>query len=80
MHSMEDDMGALKRNRKSKSSSRSSSRGSAIGSIISAGSSLIGGSRGGGRRSRGKGPQYWANKVLVAKLKKKLYKIKYGGK
>jgi hypothetical protein len=30
-------------------------------------------------KGRKRGPQYWANKVLVAKLKKKYYKIKYAG-
>lgn len=73
-------MGAIKR---SKSKSRSSrGGGSSLGSVISGASSLLSGKRGGGggRRNRGKGPQYWANKVLVAKLKKKLYKIKYGGR
>lgn len=70
-------MGAIKR---SKRKASRSGRGSAIGAIISGGSQLLGSRGGGGRRNRGKGPQYWANKVLVAKLKKKLYKIKYGGR
>lgn len=32
---------------------------------------------GGGRRHRG--PSYWANKVLVEKLKKRYNRLKYGG-
>lgn len=51
----------------------------------SAGSSLVSkvtgakGSKGskGGKR-RGKSVQYWANKVIKAKLKKKYYRIVYG--
>lgn len=37
-----------------------------------------GGGAGGGSRRR-KGPTYWANKVLVEKLKKKFMRLKYGG-
>lgn len=41
-------------------------------------SSLFGGKKGGRRRS--KGPTYWANKVLVEKLKKKYNRLKFGGR
>lgn len=32
------------------------------------------------RGSRRRGPEYWAKKVLVEKLKKKYWKAKYGGR
>ena len=58
---------------------------SSLGSkIVSAGMSLVGGGggaaprRSGGRRRRG--PEYWAKKVLVERLKKKFWRIKYGGR
>jgi len=35
------------------------------------------GGKGGGKRRRG--PSYWANKVLVEKLKKRYNRLKYGG-
>lgn len=31
-------------------------------------------------RRRHKGPTYWANKVLVERLKKKYNRLKYGGR
>lgn len=34
---------------------------------------------GGGGRRRRRGPEYWAKKVLVEKLKKKYFRAKYGG-
>ena len=49
----------------------------AISSLIGKGSAKKGGVR---RSSRRKSPEYWAKKVLVEKLKKKYFKIKYGGK
>ena len=33
-----------------------------------------------GKRRRSKGPSYWANKVLVEKLKKRYWKLRYGGR
>lgn len=48
---------------------------------LSGAASLFGGgksARVGGKR-RNRGPTYWANKVLVAKLQKKYRAIKYGG-
>jgi len=36
-------------------------------------------SKGGGGKRRGHGPTYWANKVLVEKLKKRYNRLKYGG-
>jgi hypothetical protein len=48
--------------------------------IVKTGKKLLGiGSKGGGKR-RSHGPTYWANKVLVMKLKKKYFKLKYGGR
>lgn len=41
---------------------------------------LTGGSgKGSGKKRRSKSPSYWANKVLVEKLKRKYFKLKYGG-
>lgn len=74
-------MGKLKKPKKAKAS-RLSGGGvarvaSSLGSVISGATAKRGG---GGRRRRTKSPTYWANKVLVAKLKKKYYKIQYGGR
>lgn len=38
-----------------------------------------GGKTAGTRRRRGKGPAYWANKVLVMKLKRKYNKLRFSG-
>lgn len=48
--------------------------------VVSAGKKLLGMKGGGVRRRSRKGPTYWANKVLVEKLKKKFHKLKYGGR
>lgn len=73
-----DDMGAVKAKKGKTSKAPKSSLGS---KLVRAGSSILGGSsRGGGGGRRRKGPAYWANKVLVAKLKKKYWKIQYGGR
>lgn len=56
--------------------------GGLVKSAISAGSSLLGGGSsrgGGGGRRRRRGPEYWAKKVLVEKLKKRYWRVKYGG-
>lgn len=58
---------------------------SGIGSkLVSAGMSLVGGGGGGAAPRRGgrrrRGPEYWAKKVLVERLKKKYWRAKYGGK
>lgn len=53
-----------------------------LGGAASKISQLKGGAkRGGGfrRGGRRKSPEYWAKKVLVEKLKKRYFKIKYGG-
>lgn len=72
--------------RKSKKSSPKASKskvsaGGGLKSVASAGiSALTGGSSKStsGRRRR-HGVSYWANKVMVAKLKKKYFRIQYGG-
>ncbi len=74
-------MGRMK-TKKTKKASKISGGGiarvaSSLGSVISATSAKRGG---GGKRRRTKSPAYWANKVLVAKLKKKYYKLQYGGR
>lgn len=44
-----------------------------------AGSALLGGGKsGGGGSRRSRGPNYWANKVIVEKLKQKYRRLKYG--
>jgi len=73
-------MGAIKAKKtKAKKTSSKSSLGSRLaGAAVSA---FTGGStarKGGGRR-RNRGPAYWANKVLVEKLKKRYNRLKYGG-
>lgn len=65
---------------KKKGSASKSKKGGLVKSAASkVASAVMGGKGGSGRKSRGKGPAYWANKVLVAKLKKKYWAIKYGG-
>lgn len=74
--------------RKSKKSSPKASKskisaGGGLKAVASAGvSALTGGSSkssGGSGRRRKHGVSYWANKVMVAKLKKKYFRIQYGG-
>jgi len=65
-----------KKAKKSKSGVVSSLASGAIGSLLGGGSS-----KGTGKRhSRRNSPEYWAKKVLVAKLKKKYFKVQYGGR
>jgi len=67
-------MGAIKA-KKTKAPKKSS-----IGSkVVSAAVSAFGGKKGGGGKRRSKGPTYWANKVLVEKLKKRYHRLKFGG-
>lgn len=71
-----------KKKAKSKPKKSSVKAGGGLGSVAKAGiSALTGGSsskaKSGGRRKHG--VSYWANKVMVAKLKKKYFKIQYGG-
>ncbi len=64
-----------------KKTSKKTSKKSTVGSKVkSALGSLKGGSKSSGGRRRSKGPTYWANKVLVEKLKKKYHRLKFGGK
>jgi hypothetical protein len=67
-----------KKSKAKTTSSKKAKAGGALGRAVSAGKSLLGGSKGGGHR-RSRGPAYWANKVLVQKLKKKYNRLKYGG-
>lgn len=63
-------------------SKKSSKIGRAAKSAVSAVGGLLGGkSRGGGMRRRSREtPEKLAKKILILKLKKKLYKMKYGGR
>lgn len=73
-------MGKLK---KPKAAKKSRISGGGVARVASSLGSVLGATSkrgGGGRRRRTKSPTYWANKVLVAKLKKKYYKIQYGGR
>jgi len=63
---------------KAKKTKKVTAGGGIVSSGLSAGKKIFGGSGGGGGR-RNRGPAYWANKVLVAKLKAKYNKIKYAG-
>lgn len=70
-------MGSLKK--------KSKSKGSKLGGLVKTGRKVLGltsgGSKGTGRRSsRRKSPEYWAKKVLVEKLKKRYFKLKFGGR
>ena len=71
---------AKKRKKKFKKSAKGKPRaGGALSQVAGVASSLAGGKKraGGARRSRG--PAYWANKVIVQKLKKKYFRLRYGG-
>ncbi len=72
-------MGKMKARKPARKTSRSSSLGSRVASV--AVSAFTGGGKkgGGGGRKRNRGPTYWANKVLVEKLKKRYNRLKYGG-
>lgn len=54
-------------------------RGGTLGRVATKAAQVLTGkgSKGGKRRNRG--PTYWANKVLVEKLKKRYHRLKYGG-
>jgi len=73
----------LKTKAKKKTKAPKQSKVKAGGGLLkSAGKAIsgaIGGSKGGGGKRRSKGPQYWANKVIVQKLKSKYFKLKYRG-
>lgn len=80
-------MGKLKA-KKSKSKKSKGSFGGVVsrtaGTMSSLGSRIAstvtgGGARTGGRRSR-ETPEKLARKILILKLKKRLYKLKYGGR
>lgn len=43
------------------------------------GAKALGIGKGGSGTKRRRGPAYWANKVMVEKLKKRFNKLKYGG-
>jgi len=47
--------------------------------IKSGASSLLNGKSGSTGKRRNRGPAYWANKVIVARLKAKYFKLKYSG-
>lgn len=64
--------------KKPKKSKSKSAKGGVIGKAKGAISAVLGKSSGGGGR-RKRGPTYWANKVLVEKLKKRYNRLKYGG-
>jgi hypothetical protein len=65
-----------------KKASKKSSK--SLGGIKAAAKSVVGAvtgkskSSGGGKR-RNRGPAYWANKVIVMKLKRKYNRLKYAG-
>lgn len=73
--------GAVKKGGGTKASQASPKAGGGLGNAIvnTAVTALTGsGSRKtGSRKTRRHGPQYWANKVLVQKLKNKYYKMRY---
>ncbi len=69
-------MGKLKTKKTKKSRG-----GGMVSSAVSLASKAFGGGKSGGKSGgrRKRGPQYWANKVLVEKLKRRYNKLKYGG-
>lgn len=69
-------MGRLKNRAQKRYKTRYNLGGRVAQTAISA---ITGGKRGSSGKRRNRGPAYWANKVLVEKLKKRYHKIKYGG-
>ncbi len=67
-------MGAKKSKPKKKKSGVLGKVKSAIGAKLGVKSKSVGG------RRRSHGPEWYARKILVLKLKKRLYKLKYGGR
>lgn len=66
--------------RKNKKAPKGKSKGGVLGNITkTAGTYLSGKAKGGLGTRRTRSVQWWANRVLKAKLKKKYYKIQYGG-
>lgn len=75
-------MGRLKKTTRTTKTRKSRSSGllRGVGSSLA---SFVGGSRsrgGGGRKHSRQTPEKLARKILVERLKKKLYKLKYGGR
>jgi len=68
---------ARKKGKKSRSASGKVAGGGLGGAVKKGAKALMGGGGGGGKR-RSRGPSYWANKVIVEKLKKKYKALKYG--
>lgn len=69
---------AIKSKTKKPASKSKPTAGGALKNAVGVASSLLGGKKGGGSKRRSKGPNYWANKVLVQKLKTKYNRLKYG--
>ena len=67
-----------------KSKSKSSKKSSSGSTIKKVGQKVLGLTSQGGGKSTGtrkkKGANYYANQLLVMRLKKKIYKLKYGGR
>lgn len=71
-------MGAIKA-KKTTTKSKSSLGSKLKGAVSSLGSFGTSAKRTTGRRRGRRGPNYWANKVLVEKLKRRYNRLKYGG-
>lgn len=70
-------MGRRSKGKKAGRSPRSApSKPSRVGKAVA---SVFGGKSKSGKRRRSRGPNYWANKVLVEKLKRRYYKLKFSG-
>lgn len=72
-------MGKL-RTRKAKTSRVRNLASSALSAVMNRSDRSRSTSRAPRRGARRRGPEYWAKKVLVEKLKKKYWKAKYGGR
>lgn len=64
--------------KKTSVSKKSSSKGSLASKVAGAAKGILGGKKSAGGKRRNRGPQYWANKVIVEKLKKKFRQLRYG--
>ena len=64
--------------KKTSVSKKSTSKGGLASKVAGAAKGLLGKKGGGGGKKRNRGPAYWANKVIVEKLKKKYRSLRYG--
>jgi len=67
------------KSRKKSPKGKTSAAGGGLKGAAKAGAKALGiGGGGGGGKRRNRGPQYWANRVIVERLKQKYRRLKFG--